>query len=152
MGTSRAPMPGQVGTNEPRMRLYPEYISMGANSVHGGTNTTTVCPLARDSAVGHMGVCLHAIRKVEWPHMSKSNGKAEPQPLPHEDPCYRPNKAGEISGHNAEFIRQAIRKGVLKGVRLGRRSVGVRASELARWMAAMEAGDPAAFMPSRAPT
>ena len=81
--------------------------------------------------------------------MAKSNGKAAPQPMPHEDPCYRPNKAGEISGHNAEFIRQAIRAGVLKGVRLGRRSVGVRASELKRWLAAMEAGDAGAFLPPR---
>jgi hypothetical protein len=75
--------------------------------------------------------------------------RAEPAPLPHEDPCYRPTKAAEISGKHPETIRQLIRAGVLKGIPLGRRSVGVRASELRRWMAAMEAGDPAAFLPAR---
>jgi predicted DNA-binding transcriptional regulator AlpA len=70
------------------------------------------------------------------------------QPL--DDPIYRPRQIAEKIGKHPEVVRQHIRAGAMKSVRLGRRSIGVRASEVQRWLDAMNAGDPAAFaMPPR---
>ena len=65
-------------------------------------------------------------------------------PLPLDDPFYRPKVIAERTGKNYDTITAAIRAGALKGVKLGKRSIGVRASEVQRWLDALEAGDPAA--------
>ena len=64
--------------------------------------------------------------------------------LPLDDPFYRPRVIAEKTGKNYDTITAAIRAGALKGVKLGKRSIGVRASEVQRWLDALEAGDPAA--------
>ena len=64
--------------------------------------------------------------------------------LPLDDPFYRPKVIAERTGKNYDTITAAIRAGALKGVKLGKRSIGVRASEVQRWLDALEAGDPAA--------
>jgi excisionase family DNA binding protein len=66
--------------------------------------------------------------------------------LPLDDPFYRPRVIAERTGKNYDTITAAIRAGSLKGVKLGKRSIGVRASEVQRWLSALEAGDPAASM------
>ena len=65
-------------------------------------------------------------------------------PLPLDDPFYRPKVIAERTGKNYDSITAAIRAGALKGVKLGKRSIGVRASEVQRWLKALEAGDPRA--------
>jgi hypothetical protein len=64
--------------------------------------------------------------------------------LPLDDPFYRPRVIAEKTGKNYDTITAAIRAGALKGVKLGKRSIGVRASEVQRWLDALEAGDPRA--------
>jgi predicted DNA-binding transcriptional regulator AlpA len=64
--------------------------------------------------------------------------------LPLDDPFYRPKVIAEKTGKNYDTITAAIRAGALKGVKLGKRSIGVRASEVQRWLDALAAGDPAA--------
>ena len=64
--------------------------------------------------------------------------------LPLDDPFYRPKAIAEKTGKNYDTITAAIRAGALKGVKIGRRSIGVRASEVQRWLDALEAGDPRA--------
>jgi len=64
--------------------------------------------------------------------------------LPLDDPFYRPKVIAEKMGKNYDTITAAIRAGALKGVKLGKRSIGVRASEVQRWLDALAAGDPAA--------
>lgn len=64
--------------------------------------------------------------------------------LPLDDPFYRPRVIAERTGKNYDTVTAAIRAGALKGVKLGKRSIGVRASEVARWLGALEAGDPTA--------
>jgi predicted DNA-binding transcriptional regulator AlpA len=66
--------------------------------------------------------------------------------LPLDDPFYRPRIIAERTGKHYDTVTAAIRVGALKGVRLGKRSIGVRASEVQRWLDALEAGDPAASM------
>lgn len=64
--------------------------------------------------------------------------------LPLDDPIYRPRTIAERTGKGYDSITAAIRAGALKGIKLGKRSIGVRASEVQRWLDALEAGDPAA--------
>jgi hypothetical protein len=58
--------------------------------------------------------------------------------LPLDDPSYRPNTIAERTGRHAESIRRAIRLGEMTAVRLGKRAIGVRASEVARWLDALQ--------------
>jgi excisionase family DNA binding protein len=66
--------------------------------------------------------------------------------LPLDDPFYRLRVIAERTGKHYDTIAAAVRAGSLKGVKLGKRSIGVRASEVQRWLDALEAGDPAASM------
>jgi excisionase family DNA binding protein len=55
-------------------------------------------------------------------------------PLPLDDPFYRPRKISELTGIHVETIRLEIRKGKMKAEMLGKRAIGVRASEVQRWL------------------
>jgi excisionase family DNA binding protein len=91
------------------------------------------------------------VLRISWSGQSYQEiiSMAEPlkqpaRPLPLDDPIYRPRVIGERTGKHAETIRKAIRAGELRGVRLGSRSIGVRASEVQRWLDALAAGGSAA--------
>jgi excisionase family DNA binding protein len=56
------------------------------------------------------------------------------RPLPLDDPIYRPRVIAERTGKHPETVRQAIRAGEMKAIKLGKRSIGVRASEVQRWL------------------
>jgi len=70
----------------------------------------------------------------ETSHMAAIAARA----LPLDDPIYRPNTIAERTGRHAESIRRAIRLGEMTAVRLGKRAIGVRASEVARWLDALQ--------------
>ena len=53
-------------------------------------------------------------------------------------PVLPPEAIAERTGKNYDTITAAIRAGALKGVKIGRRSIGVRASEVQRWLDALE--------------
>jgi predicted DNA-binding transcriptional regulator AlpA len=57
------------------------------------------------------------------------------------DPYFRPRKIAEVTGRHYNTITAAIRTGQMKADRLGKRSIGVRASEVQRWLDAMNGGD-----------
>lgn len=58
--------------------------------------------------------------------------------LPLDDPIYRPKTIAERTGAHIETIRQAIRRGDMQRIRLGKRAIGVRASEVQRWLDRMQ--------------
>jgi predicted DNA-binding transcriptional regulator AlpA len=59
--------------------------------------------------------------------------------LPLDDPIYRPRIIAERTGKAYDTITAAIRAGQMKRVKLGKRSIGVRASEVQRWLDSMQA-------------
>ena len=61
--------------------------------------------------------------------------------LPLDDPFYRPKRIAELTGKHYGSVTLAIRKGELKASKIGKRSLGVRASEVQRWLDAMN-GEP----------
>jgi excisionase family DNA binding protein len=64
-------------------------------------------------------------------------------PLPLDDPIYRPNTIAERTGAHIGTIRNAIRRGEMQTVRLGKRAIGVRASEVGRWLDNLQKQAPA---------
>jgi excisionase family DNA binding protein len=50
------------------------------------------------------------------------------------DRFYRPRQIAERTGRHYATIIKAIGRGEMKAQRLGKRSIGVRASEVARWL------------------
>jgi excisionase family DNA binding protein len=58
--------------------------------------------------------------------------------LPLDDPIYRPRVIAERTGKNYHTITAAIRAGEMRKVRLGKRSIGVRASEVQAWLDRLE--------------
>ena len=53
------------------------------------------------------------------------------------DRFYRPRQIAEQTGRHYVSIIKAIGAGELKAQKLGKRAIGVRASEVARWLASM---------------
>jgi predicted DNA-binding transcriptional regulator AlpA len=53
------------------------------------------------------------------------------------DPFLRPRQISEATGLHYITIGNAIRRGDLKAQRLGKRALGVRSSEVARWLASL---------------
>jgi excisionase family DNA binding protein len=62
------------------------------------------------------------------------------RPLPLDDPIYRPRTIAERTGKHYETVTSAIRAGQMKAIRLGKRSIGVRASEVQRWLDKLQEG------------
>lgn len=54
------------------------------------------------------------------------------------DPYLRPKKIAEVTGKHYNTVTLAIRKDEMKAVRLGKRSLGVRASEVQRWLDSLQ--------------
>jgi hypothetical protein len=50
------------------------------------------------------------------------------------DPYMRPRQIAEITGRYYHSITAAIRAGEMKADKLGKRSIGVRSSEVQRWI------------------
>jgi excisionase family DNA binding protein len=63
--------------------------------------------------------------------------------LPLDDPFYRPRVIAERTGRHPEAIREAIRRGEMKATKIGKRSIAVRASEVQRWLDALNGNGPA---------
>jgi excisionase family DNA binding protein len=57
------------------------------------------------------------------------------------NPYFRPRKIAEVTGRHYNTITAAIRSGELKADKLGKRAIGVRASEVQRWLDAMNDGE-----------
>jgi predicted DNA-binding transcriptional regulator AlpA len=57
------------------------------------------------------------------------------------DPFFRPRQIAEITGRHYHSITAAIRAGEMKAQKLGKRAIGVRASELQRWLDSMNSGE-----------
>jgi len=55
------------------------------------------------------------------------------------DPYVRPRRIAEITGRHYNTVTAAIRTGQMKADRLGKRSIGVRLSELQRWIDSLQA-------------
>jgi excisionase family DNA binding protein len=68
--------------------------------------------------------------------------KCPTAPLPLDDPFYRPATIADRTGRHPETIRQAIRRGDIKGTRIGKRAIAVRASEVQRWLDSLNAPRP----------
>ena len=57
------------------------------------------------------------------------------------DRFYRPRQIAERTGRHYVSVLKAISAGELKAQKLGRRAIGVRASEVQRWLDAMNRQD-----------